>query len=90
MEQPYTALADLVGQLLAQRWIQEHEQENRDKRPKAQRPQRHTARPPSHKAGDKEKDEKFKQLAKKKKEEMLKKLKEKQGKVLEDKKELVE
>ena len=54
MEQPYTALADLVGQLLAQRWIQEHEQENRDKRPKAQRPQRHTARPPSHKPGDKE------------------------------------
>ena len=53
MKQPYSALADLVGQLLAQRWIKEHEQEHRDKSPKAQRPSRRRAGPLSHNPDDK-------------------------------------
>jgi len=38
MKQQYVALADLVGQLLAERWIQEYEQHQRDVRPNVDRP----------------------------------------------------
>lgn len=47
MKQPYKALADLVGQLLAQRWIQEQELDQRDTRLDTKRPTCRQAEPPS-------------------------------------------
>jgi len=54
MKQQYVALADLVGQLLAAQWIQEHEQDQRDARPDAKNPNCRTAEPRSYNHDDKE------------------------------------
>jgi len=54
MKQKYAALADLVGQLLAARWIQDHEQNLCDAELGAERPTNRSTVPPSQNQDNKE------------------------------------